>query len=258
MRDLLVFTVQDNRYAIDLENVQRIIEVPELTMLPNAHPAASEIVSYESQVIRVIDFRKLIAIETREEELVERFEQFYSQQKAWFEAVTESIVDAREFEGNTDPSQCSLGRWISGFISYDENVSAALKQLGLEHKKLYAQAVDILRHSKTDNKTALLLLQTRLHDTYKKFMASLERFGSFLDSVAASLQKMLICRRDSECFALKVDAIVDIVSVDEVVIKYTETGYAQSRFFEIEGVVEIDGMLVNMIKSITIPKREAA
>ena len=47
MTDLIVFSVGENRYALRIENIQRIIQAVKLTNIPNAHPFVDGIMSYE-------------------------------------------------------------------------------------------------------------------------------------------------------------------------------------------------------------------
>lgn len=59
MIDLIVFSVKNNKYAINIENVRRIIPIAELTTIPNAHPFINGMMSYEDSVVKVLDFRML-------------------------------------------------------------------------------------------------------------------------------------------------------------------------------------------------------
>lgn len=68
MTDLIVFSVGDNKYAMNIENVQRIIESTSLTSIPNAHKFDG-MMSYEDKVIKVLSFRKLIEMNTYKNEL---------------------------------------------------------------------------------------------------------------------------------------------------------------------------------------------
>lgn len=66
MNDYIVFTVGENYYTLPVEMVQRIIQVPELTPIPNAHETVDGMMSYESKVIKVLNFRKMIGMQEDE------------------------------------------------------------------------------------------------------------------------------------------------------------------------------------------------
>ena len=62
MIDLIVFSIGNNRYALNIENIQRIIQRSELTDIPNAHKLIDGMMSYENKVIKVLNFRRLIGL----------------------------------------------------------------------------------------------------------------------------------------------------------------------------------------------------
>ena len=68
MIDLIVFSVENNRYALNIENVQRIIQAVELTSIPNAHEYIDGMMSYENSVIKVLNFRKLTDLPPHKDE----------------------------------------------------------------------------------------------------------------------------------------------------------------------------------------------
>ena len=98
MIDLIVFSVQNNRYALNIENVQRIIQAVELTSIPNAHEYIDGMMSYEDSVIKVLNFRKLINLPLHVEDTIptEDFSQkflFYENENKIFAIKVDSIDD---------------------------------------------------------------------------------------------------------------------------------------------------------------------
>lgn len=83
MIDLIVFNVSGNKYALKIENIQRIIQAIKLTDIPNAHPCIDGMMSHEDGVIKILNFRKLIGIEAHEEDSMDLDE--YSQKFIIFE-----------------------------------------------------------------------------------------------------------------------------------------------------------------------------
>ena len=69
MTDLIVFSVGDNKYAIRIENIQRIIQSVSLTSIPNSHEYVDGIMSYEESVIKIVSFRKMISLPSYKDEL---------------------------------------------------------------------------------------------------------------------------------------------------------------------------------------------
>ena len=71
MEDYIVFTVGTNFYALNVENVERIIQIPSITVIPNAHPFVDGMMSYEQRITKVVNFRKMTAMDAHEEDSVE-------------------------------------------------------------------------------------------------------------------------------------------------------------------------------------------
>ncbi|MDQ1297790.1 MAG: purine-binding chemotaxis protein CheW [Campylobacterota bacterium] len=142
MEDYIVFTVGDSYYALGVASIQRIIHVPAVTAIPNAHPMVEGMMSYEDRVIKVVSFRAMMGME--------RFE---------------------------------------------------------------------------------------------------ERAGS-------KSQKLLIYQTKEAFFGIKVDQIEDIKNLDCSTLKQVDRLEANTCFVEMDGVIEMDNKLVNVIKSVTLPVKE--
>jgi purine-binding chemotaxis protein CheW len=138
----IIFNVGSNRYAINIDNVQRIVHARDLTAIPKSNKFIDGMMSYEDDVIKVLNFRKLIGLEPHKEDSV-----------------------------------------------------------------------------KTDEYT----------------------------------QKFIIFEKDDSCFAIKVDSIEDIAHIEESkIMKRDEEGYSD-EFLRLEGVLDLDGVLINVIKTVSLP-----
>lgn len=73
-----------------------------------------------------------------------------------------------------------------------------------------------------------------------------------IDKVAASLQKLIIYENDNQLFAVKIDSIDDIAHVEDSEVIDSEDEH-NSEFLELNGVLDLDGVLINIIKTIKIP-----
>ncbi|MCF6309645.1 MAG: chemotaxis protein CheW [Sulfurimonas sp.] len=145
MMDLIVFSIANSQYAINIENVQRIIQAEELTCIPNANELIDGMMSYENSVIKVLNFRKLIGLPPHEDE-------------------------DKDIEDST--------------------------------------------------------------------------------------LKFLFYENTNENFAIKVDSIDDIAHVEESNIMNGDEDSNLSEFLELSGILDIDGVLINVIKTIKLPNKE--
>jgi chemotaxis signal transduction protein len=254
MIGLIIFRVADNQYAINIENIQRIIQAQELTAIPNANPLIDGMMSYENKVIKVLNFKKLTKKKAYEDELETLFTTLKHQHKEWMDALLESLSTGASFSKTTNPHQCDLGMWLDDFNSYDADVSAILKELNYHHKILHTSAHELLDIAKSDRQKALDLYNSSLKQTYSKTMGHIDKFVSELGSVADSLQKLLFYADESQYFAIKVDEIVDIAHIEQARFDKAKDEYRISEYLQIDGVIELDGTLINIIKKVILPQ----
>ena len=65
--------------------------------------------------------------------------------------------------------------------------------------------------------------------------------------------KLLFYENGSEHFAIKVDSIDDIVHVEDSQIMNSDEEQSISEYLELSGVLDLDGVLINVIKTLKIP-----
>lgn len=254
MIDLIVFSVGSNHYALNIENVQRIIQASELTSIPNAHELIDGMMSHEDGVIKVISFRKLIGLASYEEELKKLFTELKVSHQDWFDMLKDSITNDTPFTKAIDPSKCELGVWLNGFKSIDENITSSLSSLINNHKNLHSSAAEALSICKSDKDRAKEMFDNNISKIFYSTMSGVDTFINDVDRISNSLQKLIIYERDGKTFAVKVDAIEDIAHIEEsMIMNIDEDSSNNSDFLELKGVLDIDGVLINIVKRIDIP-----
>ncbi len=254
MIDLIVFRVLNNRYAIKIENIQRIIQAVELTTIPNAHPLIDGMMSYEDGVLKVVSFRKMIGLETYPEELASLFEKLKDAHISWVNSLEESLKRGTEFTKTTNPHLCELGAWIDSFTSYEDRVTVVFNELMEYHKKLHNAGTEVLDLYKKDQESALSFFESEIQEIYTKTLSALDVFVEELDAVANSMQKLLVYEHEGKIFAIKVDAIEDIAHIEEGEIMSASEQEHSSEFLELRGVLDVDGVLINVINNVNMPK----
>lgn len=252
MMDLIVFSVGTNKYAVDIENVQRIIQSTELTGIPNAHEYVDGMMSYEDKVIKVLNFRKLITLDTYDSELRTLFVRLKGTHKEWIDALKASLETGVDFKETLNPHACELGKWIDGFTAYDDSVVVVLNELLDYHKQLHVLGANALDIYKKDQQEALTFFNKDVLSAYSSTMSALDTFVQDLDLVANSLQKLIIYDNKGEIFAVKVDTIEDIAHVEESEFINTSEDHSVNEYLELDGVLDLDGVLINVIKTIKL------
>ncbi len=253
MTDLIVFSVGNNRYALNIENIQRIIQSVELTEIPNAHELIDGMMSYEGKVIKVLNFRKLIALPTYEDELQKMFAKLKVAHQNWVDELKRAIYNGTPFTKTTNPRKCELGIWLDGFKSVDEMITATLNELVNNHKQLHMLGAEALEVYNSDVDKAKEIVDQKVELKFHQTMSAIDTFIVKLSTVANSLQKLILYEKDEKYFAIKVDAIEDIAHIEESTIMRGEEEHGFSDLLELEGVLDMDGVLINVIKNIDIP-----
>jgi chemotaxis signal transduction protein len=254
MIDLIVFSVGENRYAMNIENVQRIIQATDLTNIPNAHENIDGMMSYENGIIKILNFRKLIHMKTYEHELKELFTTLKSGHAAWLDSLRKALETGCQFTKTIDPHACGLGKWIDSFTAYDDHVVKILNELIEFHKHLHVTGGLALEVYQRDKEEALQILNVDIAHIYEHTMGALDTFVNELDVVASSLQKLIIYENAATPFGIKVDSIEDIAHIDEDVLINSEDESEINEFLELEGVLDLKGVLINVIKTVKLPK----
>ncbi len=254
MTDLIVFCIGENRYALRIENIQRIIQSIELTSIPNAHPFIDGIMSYEDKVIKVMSFRKTIGMTSYKDELEVLFAELKDAHESWVEGLKHSIHTGAKFTKTFNPHMCELGKWIDGFTAYDDKVAKILAELVKYHKQLHTRGGDACEAYETDKVEAKRILDVEVSEIFAYTMGALDTFTKELDLVSNSLQKMLIYENNDKTFAIKVDSIDDIAHIEESEIMHSDSKEENNDFLELEGVLDLNGVLINVIKAVNLPK----
>ena len=195
----------------------------------------------------------MLSFESYNVELNAKFKELEEQHTVWIEALKKSAENSMTFNKTLDPHACELGVWLDAFTSYDDEVSKVLKELNSYHKRLHKSGHEVLDLAKTDNSLALAFFNKDVMEIYVNTMRCLDTFINNLEKVSSSLQKLLLYHTDEGDFAIKVDTILDIAHVEESELKRSTDKSQSSEFLELDGVLELNGTLINVIKSIKMP-----
>ena len=193
-------------------------------------------------------------MKTYASELGELFTSLTKIHADWMTDLRISIETGTNFTKTFDPHACGLGKWIDSFTAYDDHVVEVLKDLVEYHKQLHTLGGMAYEIRLTDKEKALHMLNVELTNIYQHTMGALELFVKELDVVADSLQKLLIYDNSGAVFAIKVDAIDDIAHVEESEFINANDEHDVNEFLELEGVLDLAGVLINVIKTVSLPK----
>jgi len=258
VEDYIVFTVGTNFYALNVANVERIIQMPSVTVIPNAHSFVDGMMSYEKRITKVINFRKMTAMDAHEEEIAALFKRAAEDHKTWVDTFMAAMENNTGFALTTDPHACRLGKWLDSYSTHDADVLAVLKVLRPTHAKLHDRGRDILELRETNPVQALDQARREIVSIFSMTLAEIAKMGDMSESISGHMQKLLIYQSGESFFAIKVDGIDDMARIEPSMIKSVDSTNNGGMFLELSGVVEMGNRLVNVIKSVSMPSREVA
>ena len=72
-KNIVLFSLDEPRYAIYLSVIERVVRAVEITPLPKAPEIVSGVINFHGEIIPVIDIRRLFRLPSREINLEDRF-----------------------------------------------------------------------------------------------------------------------------------------------------------------------------------------
>ena len=142
MEDYIVFTVGDNYYALGVESIQRIIQVPAVTAIPNAHPMVEGMMSYEDRVIKVVSFRAMMGMERFEEHATSKSQKLliYQTKEVFFGIKVDQIEDIKNLDCSTlkhvDKLEANAGfAEMDGVVEIGDKLVNVIKSVTLPLKE---------------------------------------------------------------------------------------------------------------------------
>lgn len=142
MEDYIIFTIGDNYYALSVASIQRIIQVPSVTAIPNAHPMVDGMMSYEDRVIKVVNFRAMMGMDDFKETTTGKSQKLliYQTENAFFGIKVDQIDDIKNLDCSTlkhvDKLEANEGFVeIGGVVEVDNQLVNVIKSVTLPMKE---------------------------------------------------------------------------------------------------------------------------
>lgn len=257
--DYIIFTIAQRDYALEVSHIDRIDQIPHLTPIPNAHPYIDGLMTYQNLTAKVINFRKMTNLQTHEDQMLELFNQVIKDHQNWVVALETSLRDGVPFKLALDPHLCRLGKWIYSYQAHDPEVLAIIRALIPVHAQLHESGAKLLQQCTGDTEATLECYRNEIVNGV--FVDTMRLLGEMVrksTEISSQTQKLLIYRSGDGFFAIKVDAIRDIIALDEGDIKPYTHNVKVGACLRTRGVIEYKKSLVVVIDSVTLPIEEVA
>ncbi len=252
MRDLILFSIDKNHFAMDLDKIKRIVQAETTTPIAGNAPEIEGVFRFEEKVLKVLSFRKMIGLPPYEKQIDQLFPSLKEGHIEWVEALIDTVDNDVAFTKAISPYECALGKWISSFNAYDDTISKIMEKLFTAHVNFHGQANKIIYEAHECKECAHDMIATDVQPLKEELMGYLDQLHKNKKLIANSLQKFLILDAE-EPFAVCIDEIDDIIAIEDERIQTTDMEDDQS-FVTIDGIFEHEDTLINLISSITLPK----
>lgn len=251
MIDFIICKIESGYYAFKLENIQRIIEAKELTHVSDSSIYIDGIMTYEKKPIEIINLRRVLGFVDYEVEIKELFSFLKKEHNKWVDELQDSIENSTPFTQTVNPHHCEFGKWIDKYISYDLSIKKILDEIKINHTNLHTSAVEILKIAKKSKEEAKALFKNTLL-LRDKILTSMDKLLEQNSSITLSMKKILIYKRDEKIVGLIVDAIENIVHLNEDETEFLKAETKTNSLITMSEVVDIDKKLICIINSINI------
>ncbi len=137
MNDYIIFSSNGYGYALEVNKIERIDQIPELTPYPNAHPFIEGMMTYRSQTLKVINFRRLIDVSSDEGTTAQKL-LIYHDEKGLFGIKVDGIEDICAFDDTAIKSyahEVKVGSCLHtrGVAEYQKRLIIIIDSVELPH-----------------------------------------------------------------------------------------------------------------------------
>ena len=253
MKDLILFSIDKNHFALELDKIKRIVQAMQTTPVAGNADEIEGVFTFEGNVLNVLDFRTMIGIEAFHDRYDEMFPSLKKAHELWITALSDTVANDTPFTEAISPHDSALGKWLGSFNSYDPLITDILKKLATVHTSFHGQAEGIIHQAKIDKESALNMVKEKVEPLKEDIIHFLDELQADKHLIANSMQKFLILDAE-KAFAVRIDEIDDIIAIDESDIQSSETFEDDDSLVKVDGIFEYKEMLVNLIGSIKMPK----
>lgn len=211
----LVVEISDTQYCVPVKLVSEIIQLPKMTVFPTEDNYLMGTIKLRDEIVGVINLRRLLRIESLEEQEDKLFSMLEERKKDHINYVNELVSAARErrkFSLTTDPHSCRFGKWYDAFETDDINLREYMRRFDVPHKLIHTDAHKIINFMGIGDHASADKLLEEMQKSH------LPRMISLFDNFRAEFQKsrrlagVVVDMSPKAC--IPVDIVTNIVSLE--------------------------------------------
>jgi purine-binding chemotaxis protein CheW len=157
---VLLIKIENDRYALNIENIEEIIQKENPTNTPEKSKYSDGIIHYRDNIVPIYNLRRILGYSGYEKQQVELIKSVEKQHIEWVESFEKSITHDAPFTKTLNPSQCELGKWIEKTVAClkcnNKGFVNLIKQhLDKAHKDLHTRGAEVLKIDDKEKKREL-------------------------------------------------------------------------------------------------------
>jgi chemotaxis signal transduction protein len=161
LRKHLLARVADVRVALPIHAVREVVIVPPVMPVPNAPPHVRGVVNLRGSILKALDLRLLLGMQSLDEEIRQMealFEQRAGDHRNWLNELISCIHEQREFRLARNPHNCAFGKWYDSYRPANSSLAflSFWRTLDAPHQRLHRvadHAIELSLHG--DHEAAL-------------------------------------------------------------------------------------------------------
>jgi chemotaxis signal transduction protein len=225
---VLLVKIADNRYCIDINSVEEIINRKNTVKMEKHDNLNEGIFNYRDKVIHLYNLRKILGYKGFEEETLEFIKQIKASLISWVNELEDSLFNKTPFVKSFNSNECILGKWINKTIACLKCnnkgfVNLIQENLVHSHNNLHERGEFILQLE--DEKEKRILFEKEIKVYLKECLEALEILENDINKLVHAFERIIIYKDSSQdkIVGLTVDDVERMILIKEDSIKDTSS-----------------------------------
>lgn len=236
---LVSFQVGSEEYGLDINAVQEILRVSEITEVPNVPAYVKGLFTIRNKLMPVVDLRSLLGMEGIARQHLDRIDTMKLAHERWVLELHSSLENGDKFNGETDPKLCDFGVWIEEFNTASQEIQNSFKEIREPHLRLHHMANALIFQAKTAKDEALEIFEKKVRPLLETVLSHLDSLKLTIEENIHEDQRILVVDDGVLTVGYLVDHVNEVIRVDMSVINETPS-IATTEKNEIRGVAKLD------------------
>ncbi len=236
---LVSFQVGSEEYGLDINAVQEILRVSEITEVPNVPTYVKGLFTIRNKLMPVVDLRSLLGMEGIAQQHLNRIDTMKLAHEKWVQALESALVNGDKFSGEIDPKLCDFGVWIDEFNTASQEIQNSFKEIREPHLRLHHMAEPLLVQAKTAKEEAMDIFTKKVSPLLETVLSHLDSLKGTIEENIHEDQRILVVDDGVLKVGYLVDHVNEVIRVDKSVINETPS-IATTEKNEIRGVAKLD------------------